>query len=84
VAESQRRVAFGVAPGFDNEHEHENEHDSKIKDDDEGRGRLARMSCEAFGVRPWTGPMFADRTDPGPPKSRAMGPVPSSYRSHAR
>jgi hypothetical protein len=34
------------------------------------------MSYEAFGVRPGTGPMFADRIDPGPPKSRAMGPVP--------
>jgi hypothetical protein len=33
--------------------------------------------------------MFADRIDPGPPKSRAIGPVPpdlaeSSYRSRAR
>jgi hypothetical protein len=43
---------------------------------------------EAFGVRRWAGPMFAERIDPGPPKSRAIGAVPYlagfSYRSRSR
>jgi hypothetical protein len=53
------------------------------KDDDEGRGRFyVRMWCvKPLGADVGAGPMFAERIDPGSPKSRAIG---FSYRSRAR